>query len=140
MRREAGDHRGTEPLDVVGELAQIATGDAGIDQDQPRDPAHHGRVAPDPLALPDPDAVSHLSQHRLNLSGDSTQREWPRAPRPIRPAASPKAHAHADDGRVSWRGPVKRLAPFRTALGNEGPWPLCPWSAHDEVVPQSSEV
>src|SRR3954452_16302842 len=96
MRREAGDHRGTEPLDVVGELAQIATGDAGIDQDQPRDPAHHGGVAPDPLALPDPDAVSYLSQHRLNLSGDSTQREWPRTSRPIRPAASPEAHARAD--------------------------------------------
>ena len=69
MGGEPGDHRNAEPVHVVGELVQVGTVDAGIDQDQPGLPAHHDGVAPDPLALPDPDAVGHLIQHRLTLSG-----------------------------------------------------------------------
>jgi hypothetical protein len=42
-----------------------------IDQDQPILPAHHDGIGPDPLTLPDPDAVGHFSQHRFTLSGIS---------------------------------------------------------------------
>ena len=35
MGGEPGDHRDTEPVQVVGELVQIGTVDTGIDQDQP---------------------------------------------------------------------------------------------------------
>ena len=68
-------HRKAQPVHVIGELVQIRTVDAGIDQDQPTLPAHHGGIAPDPLALPDPDAVGHLIQHRFTLSGISARRE-----------------------------------------------------------------
>jgi hypothetical protein len=63
MGGEPGGHRNAEPVHIVGELAEIGTVDAGIDQDQPTLPAHHNRVTPNPLALPDPDAVGHLIQH-----------------------------------------------------------------------------
>ena len=72
MGGEPRDHRKAEPVHVIGELVQIGTIDAGIDQDQPILPAHHDGVAPDPRALPDPDAVGHLVQHRSTLSGTST--------------------------------------------------------------------
>jgi hypothetical protein len=68
---EPGDHRNAEPVQVIGELVQIGTIDAGIDQDQPILPAYRDGIAPDPLALPDPDAVGHLIQHRFTLSGVS---------------------------------------------------------------------
>jgi hypothetical protein len=42
--------------------------DAGVDQNQPTLPAHRDGIAPDPLALPDPDTVGHLSQHGFILS------------------------------------------------------------------------
>ena len=71
MGGEPGDHRNAEPVHVIGEPVQIGTVDAGIDQDQPTLPAHHDGIAPDPLALPDPDAVGHLIQHRFTLSGVS---------------------------------------------------------------------
>ena len=38
MGREPGDHRNAEPVHVIGELVQIGTIDAGIDQDQPPSP------------------------------------------------------------------------------------------------------
>src|SRR5206468_6718378 len=47
---------------VIGELVQIGTIDAGIDQDQPTLRTHRDGIAPDPRALPDPDAVGHLIQ------------------------------------------------------------------------------
>jgi hypothetical protein len=72
MGREPGDHRKAEPVHVIGKLVQIGTIDAGIDQDQPTLPAHRDGIAPDPRALTDPDAVGHLIQHRLTLSGTST--------------------------------------------------------------------
>ena len=62
MGGEPGDHRDAEPVQVIGELVQLGTFDAGIDQDQPIVPAHHDGIGPDPLALPDPDAVGHLIQ------------------------------------------------------------------------------
>src|SRR5690349_7358576 len=39
----------------------------------PRAPRWH--IAPDPCALPDPDALGHLIQHRLTLTGVSARRE-----------------------------------------------------------------
>ena len=66
MGGEPGDHRKAEPVHVIGELVQIGTIDAGIDQDQPTLPAHHDGVAPDPLALPDPDAVGHLDSASID--------------------------------------------------------------------------
>jgi hypothetical protein len=68
MGGEPGDHWNAEPAHVIGQLVKIGAVDAGIDQDQPTLPAHHDRIAPDPRALPDPDAVGHLSQHRFTLS------------------------------------------------------------------------
>ena len=68
MGGEPGDHRNAEPVQVIGELVQLGTIDAGIDQDQPALPAHHDGIAPDPRTLPDPDAVGHLSQHRFTVS------------------------------------------------------------------------
>ena len=62
MGGEPGDHRNAEVVHVIGELVQIGTVDAGIDQDQPIFPAHHDGIAPDPFALSDPDAVGHLTQ------------------------------------------------------------------------------
>jgi hypothetical protein len=62
MGGELGDHRNAEPVQVIGELVQLGAIDAGIDQDQPILPAHRDGIGPDPLALPDPDAVSHLIQ------------------------------------------------------------------------------
>ena len=62
MGGEPGDHRNAEPVHVIGELVQLGAIDAGIDQDQPILPAHRDGIGPDPLALPDPDAVSHLIQ------------------------------------------------------------------------------
>jgi hypothetical protein len=35
MGGEPGDHRNAEPVHVIGELVQLGTVDAGIDQDQP---------------------------------------------------------------------------------------------------------
>ena len=40
MGGEPGDHRNAEPVQVIGELVQLGTIDAGIDQDQPILPAH----------------------------------------------------------------------------------------------------
>jgi hypothetical protein len=40
MGGEPGDHRKAETVQVIGELVQIGTIDAGIDQDQPTLPAH----------------------------------------------------------------------------------------------------
>jgi RNA polymerase sigma-70 factor (sigma-E family) len=74
MGGEPGDHRNAEPVHVIGELVQLRTIDAGIDQDQTILSAYHDGVAPDPRALPDPDAIGHLIQHRSTLSGTSTQR------------------------------------------------------------------
>ena len=71
MGGEPSDHGNAELVHVIGELVQIGPVDAGIDQDQPTLRAHHGGIAPDPLALPDPDAVGYLIQHRFNLSGVS---------------------------------------------------------------------
>ena len=71
MGGEPGDHRNAEPVQVIGELVQLGTIDARIDQDHAGLPAHHDGIRPDPLALPDPDAVGHLSQHRFTLSGIS---------------------------------------------------------------------
>jgi len=71
MGGKPGDHRNAEPVYLIGELVQIRTIDAGIDQDQPTLPAHRDGIAPYPLALPDPDAVGHLIQHRFSLSGVS---------------------------------------------------------------------
>jgi hypothetical protein len=65
MGGETGDHRDAEPVHLIGKLLQLGTVDAGVDQDQPVLPPHHDRIGPDPLALPDPDAVGHLGQHRL---------------------------------------------------------------------------
>ena len=75
MGREPGDHRNAEPVQVIGELIQLGTVDAGIDQDQPILPAHHDGIRPDPLALPNPDAVGHPSQHRFTLSSSSPRRK-----------------------------------------------------------------
>ena len=72
MGGEPGNHPKAEPIQVIGELVQIGTIDAGIDQDQPTLPAHRDGIAPDPRALTDPDAIGHLIQHRLTLSGTST--------------------------------------------------------------------
>ena len=74
MGGEPGDHREAEPVDVIGELVQVGTVDTGIDQDQPTLAAHHDGIAPDPRALPDPDAVGHLIQHRVTVSGGSARR------------------------------------------------------------------
>ena len=71
MGGEPGDHRNAEPVQVIGELVQLGTMDAGIDQDQPILPAHHDGIGPDPLALPDPDAVGHLGQHRSTPSTEA---------------------------------------------------------------------
>ena len=60
MGGEPGDHRNVELVQVIGELVQIPTIDAGIDEDHPILPAHRDGIAPDPRALPDPDAVGHL--------------------------------------------------------------------------------
>ena len=75
MGGEPGDHRNAEPVHVISELVQVGTIDAGIDEDQPTLPAHHDGIAPDPLALPDPDTIGHLIQHRLTLSGVVDRRE-----------------------------------------------------------------
>jgi hypothetical protein len=80
-----GDHRDAEPVHVIGEL--IGTIDAGIDQDQPILPAHRDGIGPDPLALPDPDAVGHLSQHRFTLSQVSAWRRVAGSVRGIRGSA-----------------------------------------------------
>jgi hypothetical protein len=80
MGGEPGDHRNAEPVQVIGELVQIGTIDAGIDQDQPTLPAHRDGIAPDPRALPDPDAVGHLMQHRFTLSGASARRQLRQPP------------------------------------------------------------
>lgn len=62
MGAEPGDHRDVQLVHRVGELVQLGAVDAGIDDDQSLVPAHHDGIAPDPLALPDPDAVGHLTQ------------------------------------------------------------------------------
>ena len=75
MGGEPGDHRNAELVQVIRELVQLGAIDAGIDEDQPLLPAHHNGIGPDPLALPDPDAVGHLtsaSPHRR--AGASTPR------------------------------------------------------------------
>lgn len=64
-------HRDAELVQVIGELVQLGAVDAGIDQDQPILPAHDDGIGPDPLALPDPDAVGHLIQHGFTLLGIS---------------------------------------------------------------------
>ena len=51
MGGEPGDHRKAEPVKVIGELVQIGTVDAGIDQEQPALPAHRDGIAPDIRAL-----------------------------------------------------------------------------------------
>jgi len=68
MGGEPGDYREAEPVQVIGELVQLRAIDAGIDQDQPALPAHRDGIAPDPRALPDPDAVGHLIQHGVHGS------------------------------------------------------------------------
>jgi len=65
MSGEPGDHRNAEPVQVIGELVQIGTIDAGIDQDQPALPADRDGIAPDPRALPDPYAVGYRSANRV---------------------------------------------------------------------------
>jgi len=68
MGGEPDDDRHAELVKVIGELVQLGTVDAGIDQDQPTVAAHHDAVAPDPRALSDPDALGHLIQHRFTVS------------------------------------------------------------------------
>ena len=81
MGGEPRDHRNADPVHVIGELVQIGTVDAGIDQDQPTLPAHHDGIAPDPLALPHPHTVGHLIQHRVTVPVISARRNhaWQRA-------------------------------------------------------------
>ena len=62
MGGEPGDHRDAELVHVIGELVELGSIDAGIDQNQTTVPAHDDGIGPDPLALPDPDAVGHLIQ------------------------------------------------------------------------------
>jgi hypothetical protein len=45
MGRKPGDHWDAELVQVIGELVQIGTVDAGIDQDQPTLPAHREGIA-----------------------------------------------------------------------------------------------
>ena|GEM_PF-2403831 len=71
MGGEPGDYRNAESPQVIGELVQLGTIDARIDQDQPILPAHDDGIRPDPLTLPDPDAVGHFSQHRFHSTGDT---------------------------------------------------------------------
>jgi hypothetical protein len=101
MGGEPGDHRNAEPVHVIGELVQIGTGDAGIDQDQPTLPAHRDGIAPDPRALPDPDAVGHLIQHRIIWSGVPVRRELrrPSGPDSGPAGAPPETHSHVGTGR-----------------------------------------
>ncbi len=54
MGGEPGDDRNTKLVEVGGEIVQLGTMDAGIDHDQPIVTAHHDRIGPDPLALPNP--------------------------------------------------------------------------------------
>lgn len=68
MGGEPDDDRHAELVKVIGELVQLGTVDAGIDQDQPTVAAHHDAVAPDPRALSDPEALGHLIQHRFTVS------------------------------------------------------------------------
>ncbi len=72
MGGEPGDHGHAELAHVVGQLIQLRAIDAGIDQDQPVGAAHDDGIGPDPRALSYPDAVGHLSQHRLILSSTAS--------------------------------------------------------------------
>jgi len=109
MGGEPGDHREAEPVQVIGELVQLRAIDAGIDQDQPTLPAHRDGIAPDPRALPDPDAVGHLMQHRFSLSGASARRELrrPSGQGPGTGGRPSEAHSRAEervlDGRMFMR-------------------------------------
>ena len=68
MGGEPGNHRQAEPVQVIGELVQIGTVDAGINQvinpSSPR--TTMALLLQYRLALPDPDAVGHLVQHRID--------------------------------------------------------------------------
>ena len=75
MGGEPRDDRNAEPVQLIGELVELGTLNAGIDQNQPILPAHHDGIGPDPRTLADPDAVGHLSQHRFTLSGTSAPRK-----------------------------------------------------------------
>lgn len=48
MGAEPGDYGNAEPVEFIGELAQLGTIDTRIDQDQPTVPAHHDGIGPDP--------------------------------------------------------------------------------------------
>jgi hypothetical protein len=74
MRREPRNHRNAKPIDVISQLVEIRTVDARINQNQTVIATHDDSVAPHPFALPHPDAVGHLLQHSLTLSGDENCR------------------------------------------------------------------
>jgi hypothetical protein len=123
MGREPGDHRNAEPVQVIRELVQLGTIDAGIDQDQPILPAQHDGIGPDPLTLPDPDAVGHLSQHRFTLSGIYPRRER---------SADGEASSNASRSRrirMAERPLVPRVA-FSSSGLNPSPAPSlsCQWA------------
>jgi hypothetical protein len=63
MGAEPGDYGNSEPIKVIGKLAQLGTIDTRIDQDQPAFATHHDGIGPDPLTLLHPDAVGHFGQH-----------------------------------------------------------------------------
>jgi ribosomal protein S18 acetylase RimI-like enzyme len=98
MGGEPGEDRNVEPVEVIRELVELGTVDAGIDQDQPILPEHHDGIRPDPRTLPDPDTVGDLSQHRLTVSGISPGR--------------------AADGSCSCRAIVRRRAFLRSWRGD----------------------
>jgi hypothetical protein len=85
---------------AIARLVQVRTVDAGVDQDQPTVAAHRDGIAPDPLALPDPHAVRHVSQHSLTPSGVVTRHDRCRS---SEPACAPEERAFLSDGGVDER-------------------------------------
>ncbi len=90
-------------VQVIGELARIGAVDAGIDQDQPTFPADRDGIAPDPLALPDPDTVGHLIQHRFTLSSVSIRRSCTSFGSGSGTDVRPAERRHMPHSARSWR-------------------------------------
>ena len=107
---EPGDHRDAERLHVIGELVEIGTIDAGIDQDQPIVPAHRDGIAPHPLALTDPDAVGHLTQHGAlsTRNGHRLTRSPPRGTSPVTPGPRAPPAGPARPAPRGARSPPRR--------------------------------